>query len=99
MACSAEAAALTRLHSRAARSCEPKQELQIVGGLLVRGIGPHGIGEVRERSVHLALRPARRERTVREDPEQRQRLRCTPWIARARNLLQRVLGARAGALD
>src|ERR1700730_11013811 len=99
MAGPTEAAALTRLHSRAARSCEPKQELQIEGDLLVRGIGAHRIGEVRDRSVDLTLRPARSGCAVREDPEERQRLRCTARIARTRNLLERILGASASALD
>jgi hypothetical protein len=56
----AEATALPGFHPRAARRCEPQQKLEIVGGLLVRLIRAYSIGEVRDRSVDLALRSARR---------------------------------------
>jgi hypothetical protein len=58
MACPAEPAALAGLNPRAARSSETQQELEIERGLHICGIGTHRVGEVRDRSVNLALRTA-----------------------------------------
>src|SRR4029077_3430774 len=84
---------------RAVRGRELQQELEVVGGLLVRGIGAYRIGEVGERSVELTLRTARRGGAESEDPEQREHLRRALRIAPARDLLERVLRPSTRALD
>src|SRR4029077_2381911 len=84
---------------RAVRGRELQQELEVVGGLLVRGIGAYRIGEVGERSVELTLRTACRGSAEGKDPEQREHLRGALRIAVARDLLERILCMRTCALD
>ena len=79
---------------------EAQQQLEVVGGLLVRRIVAHGVGEIRDRCVDFALGAARRRSLEGEDPEQRQCLRRAPGIVVvARQLLECVLRASPCTLD